>query len=60
MIKDEGCVKFLGLSGALVPAGMRRCVVEMIRNGQQKSVSKFYLERQAFMHLVIERPEENR
>ncbi|MFH1474183.1 MAG: deoxyhypusine synthase family protein [Candidatus Aenigmatarchaeota archaeon] len=32
MIKDKGCVKFLGLSGALVPAGMRRCIVEMIRN----------------------------
>lgn len=32
MIKDKGCVKFLGLSGALVPAGMRVCVAEMIRN----------------------------
>lgn len=33
MIKDKNCVKFLGLSGALVPAGMRSCVVEMIKNG---------------------------
>lgn len=33
MIKDKGCVKFLGLSGALVPAGMRNCIVEMIKNG---------------------------
>ncbi len=33
MVKEKGCVKFLGLSGALVPAGMRGCVVEMIKNG---------------------------
>ncbi|MFH0929384.1 MAG: deoxyhypusine synthase family protein [Candidatus Aenigmatarchaeota archaeon] len=33
MIRDKKCVKFLGLSGALVPAGMRKCIVEMIRNG---------------------------
>ncbi|HKZ45740.1 MAG TPA: deoxyhypusine synthase family protein [archaeon] len=32
MIKDKNCIKFLGLSGALVPAGMRSCVVEMIEN----------------------------
>jgi len=32
MIKDKNCVKFLGLSGAMVPAGMRSCVVEMIKN----------------------------
>lgn len=32
MIKDENCTKFLGLAGALVPAGMRSCIVEMIRN----------------------------
>ena len=32
MIKDKNCVKFLGLSGALVPAGMRKCIVEMIKN----------------------------
>jgi len=32
MIKDKDCVKFLGLSGALVPAGMRTCIVEMIKN----------------------------
>lgn len=32
MIKDKGCVKFLGLSGALIPAGMRECIVEMIKN----------------------------
>jgi len=31
MIRDKGCFKFLGLSGALVPAGMRLCVVEMIK-----------------------------
>lgn len=33
MIRDKNCVKFLGLSGALIPAGMRSCVVEMIKNG---------------------------
>jgi deoxyhypusine synthase len=33
MIKDKDCVKFLGLAGALVPAGMRGCVVELIKNG---------------------------
>ena len=33
MIRDKNCVKFLGLSGAMVPAGMRSCVVEMIKNG---------------------------
>jgi len=32
MIKDKNCVKFLGLAGALVPAGMRGCIVELIRN----------------------------
>jgi len=32
MIKDKNCVKFLGLAGALVPAGMRECIVEMIKN----------------------------
>jgi deoxyhypusine synthase len=32
MIKDKKCVKFLGLSGAMVPAGMRKIIVEMIRN----------------------------
>jgi len=33
MIKEDGCVKFLALSGAMVPAGMRKCIVEMIKNG---------------------------
>jgi deoxyhypusine synthase len=33
MINDDKCTKFLGLSGALVPAGMRKCIVEMIRSG---------------------------
>lgn len=32
MIKNKNCVKFLGLSGALVPAGMRGCITEMIKN----------------------------
>jgi deoxyhypusine synthase len=32
MIKDEDCTKFLGLAGALVPAGMRECITEMIKN----------------------------
>jgi deoxyhypusine synthase len=33
MVKDKKCVKFLSLSGALVPAGMRGCIVEMVRCG---------------------------
>jgi deoxyhypusine synthase len=33
MAKEKGCVKFLGLAGALVPAGMRGCIVEFIKNG---------------------------
>ncbi|MEX2721277.1 MAG: deoxyhypusine synthase [Candidatus Wukongarchaeota archaeon] len=32
MIRDKDCVVFLGLAGAMVPAGLRRTVVEMIRN----------------------------
>jgi deoxyhypusine synthase len=32
MIRDKSCTKFLGLSGALVPAGMQECVIEMIKN----------------------------
>lgn len=31
MIKDKKCFKLLGLSGAMVPAGMRLCITEMIR-----------------------------
>lgn len=31
MIKDKPCVKFLGLSGAMIPAGMRKIIVEMIK-----------------------------
>lgn len=33
MIKEEGCIKFLGLAGALIPGGMRSHVVELIRHG---------------------------
>ncbi|MEM5834627.1 MAG: deoxyhypusine synthase [Candidatus Aenigmatarchaeota archaeon] len=32
MIRDKNCVKFLGLAGALIPAGMGKCIVEMIKN----------------------------
>jgi deoxyhypusine synthase len=32
MVKDKNCVKFLGLSGALIPAGMSSCIIEMIKN----------------------------
>lgn len=32
MINDKKCTKFLGLAGALVPGGMRRVIVEIIRN----------------------------
>ena len=33
MVKEEGCFKILGLAGALIPAGMRGLIVEMLRNG---------------------------
>jgi len=32
MVKDKNCLKFLGLSGALIAGGLRECVVEMIKN----------------------------
>lgn len=32
MLKDPECTVFLGLSGAVVPAGMRTLVVDLIRN----------------------------
>lgn len=32
MIKHEGCVKFFGLSGAMVPAGMRTIIRDWINN----------------------------
>jgi deoxyhypusine synthase len=33
MVEDKSCVKFLGLSGAMIPAGMRGCITEMINSG---------------------------
>lgn len=33
MITDEECVKFFGLAGALVPAGMQRVVYDFIKEG---------------------------
>lgn len=32
MVNDDGCTKFFGLAGAMVPAGMRRVVSGMIRD----------------------------
>ncbi len=32
MIRDRDCTKFFGLAGAMVPAGMRQIVSDMIRN----------------------------
>lgn len=34
MINDRDCTKFFGLAGAMVPAGMRHIVSEMIRDGE--------------------------
>ncbi len=34
MINDRDCTKFFGLAGAMVPAGMRQVVSDMIREGQ--------------------------
>jgi deoxyhypusine synthase len=31
MLQDPECTIFLGLSGAMIPAGMQRCLVEMVR-----------------------------
>ena len=33
MISDEKTVKFFGLAGAMVPAGMRKIVADLIRDG---------------------------
>jgi deoxyhypusine synthase len=33
MIKDEDCIKFFGLAGALVPAGMQKIMHDFIREG---------------------------
>ncbi|MFX1502139.1 MAG: deoxyhypusine synthase family protein [Promethearchaeota archaeon] len=33
MIKNENCVKFFGLAGALVPAGMQRVIYDFINEG---------------------------
>lgn len=34
MVNDRECVKFFGLAGAMVPAGMRQIVSDLIRNGE--------------------------
>ena len=31
MIHDEECTIFFGLSGAMIPAGMQQCIIELIR-----------------------------
>ncbi|KQC03436.1 MAG: deoxyhypusine synthase [Methanoculleus sp. SDB] len=31
MIEDEGCIVMLGLSGAMIPAGMQECLIELVR-----------------------------
>jgi deoxyhypusine synthase len=33
MVSDKSCVKFFGLAGALVPAGMQRVIFDFIREG---------------------------
>ncbi len=33
MVSDSECTKFFGLAGAMVPAGMRQVVTDMIRDG---------------------------
>ncbi|MFX1325851.1 MAG: deoxyhypusine synthase family protein [Promethearchaeota archaeon] len=33
MVQDEQCVKFFGLAGALVPAGMQRVIYDFIKEG---------------------------
>lgn len=32
MIKDKDCTKFFGLAGAMVPAGMKEIIIDMLRN----------------------------
>lgn len=31
MIEDDGCTIMLGLSGAMIPAGMQQCLIELVR-----------------------------
>ena len=33
MIRDEKCLVFMGLAGAMVPAGMKRVILKFIQNG---------------------------
>jgi deoxyhypusine synthase len=33
MVNDKDCTKFFGLAGAMVPAGMRQIVSDLVRNG---------------------------
>lgn len=33
MVRDEGCVIFLGLAGPLIPGGLRAVIVDLIRRG---------------------------
>ncbi|EHQ34826.1 deoxyhypusine synthase [Methanoplanus limicola] len=32
MIDDPDCIIFLGLSGAMIPAGMQKCLIELVKN----------------------------
>ncbi|HUU75012.1 MAG TPA: deoxyhypusine synthase [Methanoregulaceae archaeon] len=32
MIQDEDCTIFLGLSGAMIPAGMQKCLISLVEN----------------------------
>lgn len=32
MLADPDCTIFFGLSGAMIPAGMQKCLIEMVRN----------------------------
>ncbi|MHA2394329.1 MAG: deoxyhypusine synthase family protein, partial [Promethearchaeota archaeon] len=33
MVQDQNCVKFFGLAGALVPAGMQRVIYDFLKEG---------------------------
>lgn len=32
MVRDEECTILMGLSGAMIPAGMQNCLIELVRN----------------------------
>ncbi len=39
MIEDPDCTILLGLSGAMIPAGMQNCLIELVKRERQEKAS---------------------